>query len=195
MSRARSGALLVLLVGSASMANPTRGQEQALEFDGSQSSARFFVHMRIRLRSEGVLSGVSGTLTGSPAQGWRVIVMVDGRTLRFPGPSWMDRITRSDSFLAVERHPAIRFESGTFTDGVLRAGGELRGELTLRGLTQPVTFRLLPSTCSRIGRDCDIQVEGTISRHAFGMNAHRAIVKDDVDIQMRVRLSSDLPAP
>ena len=195
MSFARSGALLVLLIGSASMAKPARAQEQSLQIDGSASSARFFVNMRIRMKAEGILSRVSGKLRGSVAQGWQVSVKVDGRSLHFDGARWMDRITRSHSFLAVDRFPIIRFESGQFSDQVLREGGEVHGDLTLRGLRQAVSFRLLPSACTRIGRDCDIQVQGTVSRHDFGMNAHRALVRDDVDLHMRVRLLHDIAAP
>lgn len=188
MSLARAGALLVLLVGATSMATPSRAQDPPLAIDGRHSSARFVVHMRIRMRAEGVLNKVSGELRGSPAKGWRVLVRIDGRSLRFDGAPWMDRITRSDSFLAVDRYPDIRFTSGHFTDHALHAGGPVQGQLTLRGLTQPVSLLLLPSTCARVGRDCDIQVQGTISRHAFGMNTHRAIVLDGVDLHMRVRL-------
>ena len=103
MSFARSGALLVLLIGSTSMATPLVAQEQSLEIDGSASSARFFVNMRIRMKAEGVLPRVSGKLRGSAAQGWQVSMKVDGRSLRFDGARGMDRITRSDSFLAVDR--------------------------------------------------------------------------------------------
>lgn len=195
MSFARSGALLFLLIGNTSMAKPDLAQEQSLEIDGSASSARFLVNMRIQMKAEGVLSPVSGQLSGSVAQGWQVSMKVDGRSLRFDGARWMDRITRSDSFLAVDRFPVIAFESGQFSDQVLRSGGEVHGELTLRGLTQPVSFRLLPSTCARVGRDCDIQVQGTLSRHAFGMNAYRALVKDDVDLHMQVRLLQDIASP
>ena len=195
MSFARSGALLVLLIGNWSMVAQARGQDTSIAIDAHHSSARFIVHMRIRMRAEGRVTRVSGELRGSSATGWQVLVKVDGRSLRFDGPRWMDRITRSDSFLAVDRYPAIRFDSEQFADAMLHTGGPLRGELTLRGLTRPVSFQLLPSPCAQPGRECDIQVQGTISRHAFGMNAHRAIVKDDVDFHMRVRLLPDTTPP
>jgi polyisoprenoid-binding protein YceI len=54
---------------------------------------------------------------------------------------------------------------------------------------------LLPATCAQPGRDCDILVQGTISRKAFGMNAYRAVVKDNVDFHIRVRLRPATPAP
>lgn len=194
MSFARSGALLVLLFSCWPMATRAQGQAAAIAIDASQSSATFIVHLRIRLRAEGTLTQVSGELRGTPATGWQVLVDVDGRRLHFDGPPWMDRVTRSDAFLAVDRHPGIRFESASFSDAVLRGGGPVSGRLTLRGVARPVSFQLLPSPCARIGRDCDIQVQGTISRHAFGMNAHRALVKDDVDFHIRVRLQPEGPA-
>ena len=195
MSFARSGALLVLLVGAWSMATQTPGQEQSLAFDSGRSGASFVVHLRIPLRAEGQMTKVSGELHGTPAAGWRVLVDIDGRSLHFDGPKWMDRMTRSESFLAVDRYPGIRFESEPFADALLHGGGPLSGRLTLRGMPRPVTFQLLPSTCARIGRDCDIQVQGTISRHGFGMTAYRALVKDDVDFLIRVRLWPESPNP
>jgi polyisoprenoid-binding protein YceI len=195
MSLARSCAWLVLLIGSGSMAAQASPAVASLAIDPARSSARFVVHMRIRMKAEGQMKAAGGELRGSAAHGWRVLMKVDGRSLRFDGPIWMDRITRSDAFLAVARYPAIRFESEPFADAILHAGGALHGQLTLRGLTRPVSFQMLPSPCARIGRDCDIQVQGTISRHAFGMNAHRALVKDDVDFHMRVRLRADAASP
>jgi polyisoprenoid-binding protein YceI len=91
----------------------------------------------------------------------------------------------------VERHPAIRFSSDAFDDHVLHAGGELPGRLTLRGLTRPVSLRLLPSDCARPGRDCDIQVQGELSRKDFGMTAYRAFLRDGVEVRFRVRLRAE----
>jgi polyisoprenoid-binding protein YceI len=195
MSRARSGALLVLLIVAWSMAHQARGQatDTAIAIDAGQSSARFVVHTRISIRAEGRMPQVSGELLGTPAGGWQVLVYVDGRGLQFDGPRWMERITRSDAFLAVDRHPEIHFHSEKFADAALRDGGPLHGELTLRGQKRPVSFELLPSTCARPGLDCDIQVHGAISRHAFGMNAYRTLVKDDVDFNIRVRLQAGAP--
>lgn len=193
MSFARSGALLVLLVGSVSMAPQARGQAKAIAIDAAQSSARFLVHTRISMNAGGEMNPVSGELTGSPDSGWQVLVYVDGRSLKFDGPRWMERITRSEAFLAVDRYPEIHFHSVKFADAVLRDGGPLLGDLTLRGKTRPVEFQLLPTACDRPGRGCDIQVQGTVSRHAFGMNAYRALVKDDVDFDIRVRLQAEAP--
>lgn len=196
MSRARR-ALLFLLVALAPMAAQAQTPMPAvnLAIDGRRSKAEFTVHMRLRKPAEGRIAGISGQLAGSPDAGWRVTVELDGRTLHVAGARWMERVTRSDSFLAVNRYPSIRFTSAEVSDQVLRAGGPLEGELILRGLGRPVSFLLLPSGCDQPGRDCDIHVQGSISRQAFGMTAYRAIVKDEVDFRFRVRLRQDLPIP
>ena len=196
MSRARR-ALLFLLVALAPMVAQaqTPMPPVTLAIDGGHSKANFTVHMRLRRPAEGQIAGISGQLAGSAEAGWRVTVELDGRTLHVGGARWMERVTRSNSFLAVERHPSIRFESAVVSDQVLREGGPLEGELTLRGLRRPVSFLLLPSECDQPGRNCDIHVQGRISRQAFGMTAYRAMVKDEVDFRFRVRLRQEKPAP
>ena len=160
----------------------------ALQIDGGRSAARFLVRLRIGMRAEGRIDKVSGELRGDAATGWQVLVVADGRSLAVKGPRWMEKATRSAQFLAVDTHPEIRFESDRFSDRLLHAGGRVRGRLGLRGLTRPVSFRLLPSACARPGRDCDLQVNGTINRKQFGMTSHPVSVRDDVELHMRVRL-------
>jgi len=159
--------------------------------DGRHSSAEFGVTLRLRGAVAGRIPGVAGGLQGSPAAGWRVQVRLDAQGLRFDGPRWMERTTRSSSFLAVDRYPSIRFESDVFNDATLHAGGPLHGQLMLRGLRRPVSFALLRSDCARPGIDCDIRVQGSVSRREFGMTAYRAMVADPVKLHLRVRLRTD----
>jgi polyisoprenoid-binding protein YceI len=159
-----------------------------LAIDGARSNVEFLVNLRFRMRATGRISGIGGELRPQPAGGWTVRVQADGRNLRVAGPRWMGRVTRSDDFLAVDRYPDIRFNSQAFSDRILRMGGNVRGQLTLRGLTRPVSLRLLPSACDHPGRDCDLQVQGIISRIDFGMTAYPRSVKDDVEIRLQVRL-------
>ena len=64
-----------------------------------------------------------------------------------------------------------------------------RGELTLRGQTRPVVFQVQRTQCATPGRGCPIAVTGKVSRHAFGMNAYRWSVRDQVEFEFRVRLA------
>jgi len=178
-------AALAGLAGTQPMPRPA--PPAALQIDGAQSEARFVVYLRVGMRTQGRIPKVSGEMRGD-AKGWQVLVVADGRSLVVRGPKWMERSTRSPDFLDVDAHPQIRFESERFSDRLLHAGGGIRGSLTLRGLTRPVSFRLLPSACAHPGRDCDLQVQGTINRKDFGMTAHPVSVRDDVELHMRVRL-------
>lgn len=191
---AAPAALLIALLAASPAAGPT-SPSSAFAIDGRRSEVVFRVQLRAKQREvEGRVAAPRGELTGSARAGWRVQVKVDGRSLRVDGPRWMERATRSDAFLAVNRHPAIRFASDRFEDRVLHAGGELPGQLTLRGLTRPVSLRLLPSDCARPGQDCDIHVQGQLSRQDFGMTAYRAFLKDGVELRFRMRLRAE-PAP
>ena len=193
MPKGRHEAWLFLLavlagLGAGALPMPLQAQPAPLQIDGTRSEARFLVHLRFRLRTRGTIPGVSGEMAGDAQAGWRVLVLADGKNLQVKGPKWMDRATRSEDFLDVERNPDIRFQSERFSDQLLHEGGSIRGQLTLRGLTRPVSFRLLPSACAHPGRDCDLQVQGTINRKEFGMTAYPFSVKDDVELHMRVRL-------
>ena len=198
MSLARRASLFLFLFAAlATMAAQAQSPPavKTLAIDGPHSNASFAVTLRMRKPTQGHLTRVSGKFAGSKEAGWTALVQVDGRNLRVDGPRWMERVTRSDAFLALNRFPTIRFESELFSDAVLHEGGMLAGKLTLRGLTQPVSFRLLPSECDQPGRDCDINVQGTVSRHAFGMTAYRSMVKDEVDFRFTVRLRAEKPTP
>lgn len=184
MRAARLGALSLLLA----LATVTsRAQNSRQIFDPGRSSASFRVHMRFLPSPNGQFSVVTGELQDERAQ-QRVVVAVDGRSLTLDGPGWMTHVTRSDDFLAVDRYPEISFRSVAFAPALLRSGGVLSGQLFLRGVRRDVAFQLLPSICTRPGRDCDIRVVGRISRREFGMTAYRITVKDNVDFDFRVRL-------
>ena len=185
-------AACALLLLATLMPMPTSPQAlpltPVLAFDEQHSGASFLVQLRLGSQIEGRIGSANGELAGSAASGWKVRVKLDGRGLRVDGPRWMERVTRSDSFLAVNRYPVIRFESDTFSDSLLRHGGVMPGRLHLRGLVQAVSFELLPSACDRPGLACDINVQGRLSRQAFGMSAYRALLKDPVEVRFRVRL-------
>jgi polyisoprenoid-binding protein YceI len=161
--------------------------------DPARSQARFRVRMRVLPAATGHFLDVRGALQDEGGK-QRVEVEVDGRKLRFAGPAWMAKVTRSDTFLAVEQHPRIQFRSAAFAPALLREGGPLRGELTLRGQTQPVTFKVAPAACATPGIDCEIVVTGRVSRQAFGMHAYRLTVRDAVDFEFQVRLKPE-PSP
>lgn len=89
------------------------------------------------------------------------------------GTPVFDAKIRSDDVLDVERFPTARFVSDRF---VFEQGrlAQVRGLLTLRDQTRPVTFRTLKFNCYNnplIGRTtCGGEFEAVIDRTAFGID-------------------------
>lgn len=179
-----SVAALALALALSSNA-PAQVEVRAL--DGAHSAAEFEAHLRLPIRGVGHFSQMSGELTGEPALGWQVTLRIDGRNLRFEGPAWMGTITRSRAFLDVAEFPNIVLHTGTIPDAVLHRGGQVRGELTLRGVTRPATFVVRAPRCARPGQDCDLEVQGTVSRRDFGMSGYRFTLRDGVDVRVHLR--------
>jgi len=74
---------------------------------------------------------------------------------------------------------------------MLTSGGGLDGRLSLRGVTLPVHFELLPVTCATIASsDCLIQARGLVSRSAFGMTSHRTALSDQVQLGFSIALDA-----
>jgi polyisoprenoid-binding protein YceI len=166
-------------------------QTYAAVIDSSRSNASFTIHPRLPIPSEGSFESVSGALIAMPVQKWKVEVQVDARKLSFKGPQWLARMARSDAFLDAEKHPNIQFVSTSFSKTLLEKGGELEGQLFLRGLQQTVRFHIEKSACKRPGHDCDLVVNGSVKRRDFGMQAYRFSIKDNVDFEFRIRLLAD----
>ncbi|QNK03499.1 YceI family protein [Dyella telluris] len=103
-----------------------------------------------------------------------------------------DRIRRwvlAPEFFDASRFPSIHFVSDPISLGMLEKGGDLGGTLTLRGVTRPAHFELLPSPCPlESPQQCVISVRGTIQRSDFGMSGHRTAISDQVQLGLMISL-------
>ena len=156
--------------------------------DPAGSRAGITVDLRVAGKVDGRFGRVEGELQPAGDGRWQVQARIDANALELDGPAWMQRSTRSPRFLDVERHPRIEFVSVPFARDLLRDGGELAGELSLRGRKRPVTFHVRPTECAAPGHDCPIRVHGIVSRRAFGMVSQRLWLRDEVGFDFQVRL-------
>ena len=64
------------------------------------------------------------------------------------------------------------------------------GELTLRGVTRPLSLAIVQFDCGRVREDgreiCNAEVSGTIHRSDFGMDILVPLVSDDVELRIEV---------
>ena len=175
------------------------------DFDIGPSTARLLV----RTGREGVASKVGHDLTitfadwsghvdlpdGDPARA-RVRVVVRTSSIEVLGGSGgiaplfaNDRaeITRTARrLLEVDRHPEAVFESTTAT--VTSTGGTLAGQVTIRGVTAPITLDVVDRG------DGQWHARTSLLQSSFGIKPHRAFL-GALRVADQVQIEVDIPEP
>ena len=107
-----------------------------------------------------------------------------------------DNHLRSEDFFHAEAHPELSFES-TAIRQVDDDTFEIEGELTMRGITRPITLRAEvqgiesdPWGNERVG----LEVTGRLNRGDWGMTFNQALGSGNVLVSDRVKLSLDISA-
>ena len=93
--------------------------------------------------------------------------------------------------LDAERHPQIRFRSTRIQlndSGRLSGGARVQGDLTVRGVTRPVTLQAdlfrRPGSAPDDLRELTVRLRGALSRSQFGASGFADLVADRVDIDI-----------
>jgi polyisoprenoid-binding protein YceI len=133
-------------------------------------------------RKQGQLDWTEGGLAASNAT-----ITIDAASIDTNVPL-LDKMVKSDSLLDVTRYPEIRFASTRFE----RTGdsrGTLTGDLTIRGVTQPVT---LDVTFNGFAPDpltkkdtLGFSADGHFSRGKFGLATWYPAVGDDIHVRIQ----------
>lgn len=169
-------------------------EERVVYLDSQRSHADFDVRALWMFDVSGRFEKVGGTVVVDPFHHRaRVDVRIDAATVRMDNAK-RETWVRSAEFFDVERYPQINFESEPFPLQRLEDGGELSGSLTVRGITRPITFTLLPALCDEPANDCAVEAEGFIYRSEFGMSSRRGMLSNTVRLSfvMFVQPSSQL---
>jgi polyisoprenoid-binding protein YceI len=103
--------------------------------------------------------------------GGRLSVSVRMASLQSRSPYWNERL-RSPQWLDAARYPEMTFSStGIELQGTQRA--QVRGELTLHGVTRPLTLSITDIDCPEAyaapGDHCRFLGRGVLSRSEFGL--------------------------
>ncbi|CAN5765883.1 YceI family protein [soil metagenome] len=106
---------------------------------------------------------------------------------------------RSEDFLDMESHPDIEFRSSGIEGTFKKAGDtfKLRGDLTIRGTTKPVT---LDVTYEGEGQDPwggtrrSFSATGKLDRRDFGLTWNQALETGGVLVSNEVRMALDVQA-
>ena len=182
--------VLAGLLAVASLPSPAvEGRTQRI--DPQQSRADFKLSMRLPVPGEGRFRTVAGEVRELPGLQLSVTVELDARELDMAGPAWVQRVTESPQFLDSARHPRIRFVSEPFSQQVLVSGGEIGGQLLVRGVTGGIRFTVAPAACRQPGISCPILAQGRLNRQDFGMDAYRWGLRDEVQFAFQLKFADE----
>src|SRR5215469_2321495 len=186
------GLIAVLMLGAATMA----AQASSWTIDPSHSEADFAVkHMGIST-VHASFRGVSGVVrfeAGNSAV-WSVDATIDTNSVD-TGVAARDKSVRSSDFLDVAKYPTMTFKStGVKTEN---SSYLVTGNLTLHGVTKPVTLTLESPGNDQIGMDAKSVHRGftattTINRKDFGvtwngkLKSGEAVVGDQIKIELNI---------
>lgn len=165
--------------------------------DSTHSGAEFSVRHMMVTTVKGIFENLSGTLTfdeANPANG-SVDASIDVNTINTRVAD-RDGHLRSADFFDVENYPTMRFVS-TAVEVTGDKQGKVSGELTIRGVTKPVTFDVeffgvidSPFGDRRVG----FSGSATIDREAWGLTWNQALESGGVLVSKDVKISVDLQA-
>ncbi len=118
-----------------------------------------------------------------------VSVSMPVKSLDMGDTLWNKQIRGDDSWAALFKHPMIGFKS-TRIERKDDANGTLTGDLTLAGVTKPVTLalhvnKIAPNALS--GKpSVGFTATGTIKRSQFGLDAYEDLINDDMPFQVQI---------
>ncbi|WP_237754604.1 MULTISPECIES: YceI family protein [unclassified Leisingera] len=102
---------------------------------------------------------------------------------------------KGPGILDTARHPHIRFRSTRVRlgpEGRLSGGSVIKGDLTLRGTTRPITLQAAlyrrPGSAPDDLRELDVRLSGQLSRAAFGATGYADLVADRVRLAIKARI-------
>jgi polyisoprenoid-binding protein YceI len=115
-------------------------------------------------------------------------VTIDAASIDSSVPALNDDLKGSE-FFDVENHPEITFKSTAYEESS-EDTGRLSGDLSIRGVTNPVTLdvKINNAEMNRMTRKemIGVSVTGTISRSDYGLDGLMSMVGDEVSLDIQV---------
>ena len=146
----------------------------------------------------GTFSQASGVLDFDPAD-WgsaHVDVRIPIGTLQLGDEKWQGKILDA-TFFDAKKFPEARFVS-TKVEAKGQDAAEVTGDLTLHGVTRPVTLHVKFNKLARhpltFKRTAGFSATATLSRKDFGIDSWKSVVGDEVRLVLEVEATKDKDA-
>lgn len=162
----------------------------AAEIDSAQSQFGFSLQTRWGKAFAGRFPRAEGAVTILADGRQQVRLQLDTRAVEIVGSRRYTDFSRGETFFDAARHPAIEFVSDPYPEALLHSGGDLAGQLTLRGISRREVFVIAPAACARPLHACDVIARGSVHREHYGMDAYGYLLRNRVQFTLNVRVRS-----
>jgi polyisoprenoid-binding protein YceI len=169
------------------------GVAWAAGIDPQASRIGFVLKTRWGQNLQGHFPDPRGEVVALPDGRHQVVLRLSAATVEIAGHPAYTRFSRGIGFFDAAEYPQIEFRSDPYATQLLRHGGALPGQLTIRDVTRREVFTISPAACDAPARGCDVVATGVIRRGNYGMGRWNVAVGDQVRFQLRVRVLGDGP--
>lgn len=182
--------LFAVLLLTLAAALPAKADVQTYQFDKTHTQILFFVEHMGFSHSNGKFLKFDGDFKFDPANPTTgsTTVTIDTNSLNMDDGTWEEHL-KAEKMFDVAQYPAMTFKS-TKIDLVDAAHARMTGDLTLKGVTRPVTLDVTMNKCGEHPftkkQTCGFDAVGTIKRSDFNMSESIPMVGDEVKIQITV---------
>jgi len=159
----------------------------AAEIDTAQSRIGFTLTTRWGQALDGRFPQWRGEIVPTSAQRRQVRLLLPTSEVEILDHPQYSKITRGKGFFDAEHHPWVEFVSDPYDDSLLREGGLLGGQLTIRGVRRREVFTLEPAACARPTIDCDVVARGVVYRSDYAMDRWSFALADRVVFSLHLR--------
>jgi polyisoprenoid-binding protein YceI len=184
----------VIVAALAAVAAAAHGAPVSYTLDPDHTIPRFEIMHNGFSNHIGMFMKSSGKATLDAAAGTGSVEVVVETASFLSGHAFMEKVVKSPDFFDVERFPAMTFRSSRMRF----EGGKptvVEGELTMLGVTRPVTLTFTHFACGQHPRtkkdQCGGNLAGAIKRSDFGMKAFLPAIGDDVKLLIQVEAFKD----
>ena len=127
-------------------------------------------------------------LDGNDMSQSRVSVTIDATSVDSAVPALDDDLKGTD-FFDVENHPEITFQSTAYEESS-ESSGRLTGDLSVRGVTKPVTLDVTINSASMnpLNRRemIGFSATGSLKRSEFGLTAYAPMASDELSLEVQL---------
>lgn len=186
---------ILIAAGISSLATAALSRTINYELVGERSKISF-IFTTSGARQTGTIPVKSADITIDTANLVRSQAMVTADIRQITsGIVFITQAIKSPDLLDAETHPIVRFQSRKILlgpEGRISGGAQIEGDLTLRGVTRPITLQA--SLTRPAGTPPDdlsvlyILLNGSLNRRDFGANGYAGLAEDRVDLDIRAEI-------